>query len=327
MDNSEWHKGLSDVINEWDKNTPRHVVISPDVDGLASASLLNSIKPIKIIGIYTTIELLLLDGHSKEEARNALWLDHDISEPGIRSIGQHLIFLKDSDILSRRDPKSWNPNVNWKQSWENSFKGKTGKKKDKYPYGTVNFLWDLTNRYTIPTPEQTAILAHADGTWFTIDIYRPNAIIWRDLMYKDSAWIEILFNYRNEAAALAVHKKLVQELQSIGYKGVSQAKDARLLPTKLRFLTGQQGLKFYLKSNHQKYVDATGKALKIIGGKMGSTPEMGETAGLYLRGTKIQEYPDRIPDRNLEAFMVEKKIFSHIFGNYNSMKYTIDIDL
>lgn len=327
MGSSEWHKSLSQVIDEWAESTPRHVIISPDVDGLASAALLNTIYPIKIIGIYTTIEILLLDGHSKEDARNALWLDHDISEPGIRCIGQHLIFLKDTDSLSRREPKSWNPNVMWKQSWENSFSGKTGKKKDKYPFGTVNFLWDLTNRYTVPTPEQTAVLAHADGTWFAIDIYRQNASIWRELMYEDSKWIEVLFNYRNEGSALAVHKEFVKELQAIGYKGISQSKDAQNLPEDLKFLTGQQGLKFYLKSNHQKYIDATHQALKVIGEKMGSIPQMGLTAGLYLRGTKIQEYPDRIPNKDLDSFMVEKKVFSHIFGNYNSMKYTIDIEL
>ena len=95
----------------------------------------------------------------------------------------------------------------------------------------------------------------------------------------------------------------------------------------MKFLTGQQGLKFYLKSNHQKYTDATYRALEIIGSKMGSIPEMGQKAGLYLRGKKVQEYPDRIPNSDLDSFMVEKKIFSHIFGNYNSVKYTIDIDL
>ena len=119
----------------------------------------------------------------------------------------------------------------------------------------------------------------------------------------------------------------MHELQAIGYKGISQSRDAQSLPEDLKFLTGQQGLKFYLKSNHQKYVDSTRRALQIIGSKMGSIPEMGLAAGLYLRGSKIQEYPDRIPDSDLESFMIEKKIFSHIFGNYNSMKYTVGIDL
>ena len=327
MDYPEWHNDLSRVIKEWAENTPRYVVISPDVDGLASASLLNGMYPLKIIGIYTTIELLLLDGHTKEDARNALWLDHDVSQPGIRCIGQHLIFLKDTDVLSRRDSKSWNPNVAWKQSWENSFQGKSGKKKDKYPFGTVNFLWDLANRYTVPTPEQTAILAHADGTWFTIDIYKKNAQIWRELMYKDSKWIEILFNYRGESATLNAHKILVHELQGIGYKGISQSKHAQLLPEELKFLTGSQGLKFHLKSNHQRYVDATMEALKIVGLKMDTVPNMGKTPGLYLRGTKIQEYPDRIPNQDLESFMIEKKIFSHVFGLQNSIKYTVDIEV
>jgi hypothetical protein len=46
--------------------------------------------PVKIIGIYTTTHLLLLDDHTKEEAKDALWLDHDISQIGVRCVGQHL---------------------------------------------------------------------------------------------------------------------------------------------------------------------------------------------------------------------------------------------
>ena len=175
MQNVNWHSDLSKVLEEWAKsNKKHHIVISPDVDGLTSAAILNSIFPVKIIGIYTTTHLLLLDDHTKEEAKDALWLDHDISQKGIRSVGQHLVLHKPTDKLPLRDKRSWNPNVWVKQAWSESFAGVGGKKRDKYPYGTAHFLWDLAHRKEVPTPEQIAILAHADGTWFAIACYKAN---------------------------------------------------------------------------------------------------------------------------------------------------------
>ena len=181
MQHLQWHSDLTKVLDDWAKsNKKRHIVISPDVDGLTSAAILNSMYPVKIIGIYTTTHLLLLDDHTKEEAKDALWLDHDISQIGVRCVGQHLVLHRSTDKLPLRDPRSWNPNIWVKQAWTDSFSGVGGKKRDKYPYGTAHFLWDLAHRNETPSPEQVAILAHADGTWFALDCYKANGQIWKD---------------------------------------------------------------------------------------------------------------------------------------------------
>jgi hypothetical protein len=326
MQHIQWHADLKRILDDWAKsNKKRHVVISPDVDGLTSAAILNSMYPIKIIGIYTTTHLLLLDDHTKEEAKDALWLDHDISQIGIRCVGQHLVLLHPTDKLPLRDQRSWNPNVWVKQAWTDSFKGVGGKKRDKYPYGTAHFLWDLAHRNETPSPEQVAILAHADGTWFALDCYKANGQIWRDLMFLDSAWVEKLLNYRSESAAHPLHKKFSDELLKIGYSSSSRATKATMLPPNLKPLVGRQSLMIRITSNYERYLGKITEGLNLIGGHINSTPEIGIKPQILISGKRELLYPNRI--ENLDQLMIDEQIFSHAFTNLRSLSYTVNLHL
>jgi hypothetical protein len=326
MQHLQWHSDLKKVLDDWAKsNKKRHVVISPDVDGLTSAAILNSMYPVKIIGIYTTTHLLLLDDHTKEEAKDALWLDHDISQIGVRCVGQHLVLLKPTDKLPLRDPRSWNPNVWVKQAWTDSFAGVGGKKRDKYPYGTAHFLWDLAHRNETPTPEQVAILAHADGTWFALDCYKANGQIWKDLMFADSVWVEKLLNYRNEHPAHPLHKQFTDELYEIGYSSQSRSSKAQLLPPELKPLVGRQSLTIRITSKPERYLGKITQGLNLIGGHIKSTPEIGSKPQLLMSGKRELLYPNRIDD--LDKLMLDEQIFSHAFTDFRSLSYTVNLHL
>lgn len=107
MTTENWHIELKTILENWLTDTKcNYVVISPDVDGLASAVILNQFHKVRIIGIYTTTHLLLLDKYTTSDARKALWLDHDISQDGIRCVGQHLVKHKNADQLPLRDTRS-----------------------------------------------------------------------------------------------------------------------------------------------------------------------------------------------------------------------------
>ena len=68
------------VIDDWDET---HVITSPDIDGILSYLAIRIARPeARLAGIYTTSHVLLFDGLTREEAREAIWLDHDISQPG-----------------------------------------------------------------------------------------------------------------------------------------------------------------------------------------------------------------------------------------------------
>jgi hypothetical protein len=98
MSSPVWQTDLSSVIDKWASSSKnRAVVISPDVDGLTSAAILNEFYPLTIIGIYTTTHLLMLDDFDSNDAKNALWLDHDVSQKGIKCIGQHLVHQASPD--------------------------------------------------------------------------------------------------------------------------------------------------------------------------------------------------------------------------------------
>ena len=56
----------------------------------------------QIGGVYTTRYLILFDDIDVSEVRNALWLDHDISEEGIQCMGQHLVNHSKEDKLPKR---------------------------------------------------------------------------------------------------------------------------------------------------------------------------------------------------------------------------------
>lgn len=326
MAESEWQEGLRKVLHEWasgpDEN---HVVISPDVDGLTSAAILNQMYPLKIIGIYTTTHLLMLDKFDKKDAKNALWLDHDVSQIGVRCVGQHLVHHKETDKLPLRDPRSWNPNVWVKQSWSKSFSGVGGKKRDKYPYGTTHFLWDLNHRQKEPTPEQTAILAHADGTWFALDCYKANAGIWKDLMFDESIWVKKILNYREEHKSHPLHQKFADQLNDIGYSSQSRSQKAKNLPTELKGLTGRQSLTIRIASNPLRYLQRIKQGLELIGSHIESTPEIGSEANFILSGKRELLYPNRVED--FDALMMEAKIFSHAFTDLRSLSYTTSLQL
>ena len=326
MQHSQWHSDLTKVLDDWAKsNKKRHIVISPDVDGLTSAAILNSMYPVKIIGIYTTTHLLLLDDHTKEEAKDALWLDHDISQIGVRCVGQHLVLHQTTDKLPLRDQRSWNPNVWVKQAWTDSFAGVGGKKRDKYPYGTAHFLWDLAHRNETPSPEQVAILAHADGTWFALDCYKANGQIWKDLMFSDSAWVEKLLNYRNEHPAHPLHKEFTDELFEIGYSSQSRSTKAQLLPPELKPLVGRQSLTIRITSDSARYLGKITQGLNLIGGHMNSTPEIGTEPQLLMSGKRELLYPNRIDD--FDKLMIDEQIFSHAFTDFRSLSYTVNLHL
>lgn len=321
---SEWKAELEFVLEDWSSLTSRKVIISPDVDGLISTVVLNKIYPLEIIGIYTTTHLLMLGDFTTQDAKDALWLDHDVSAPGVRCIGQHLVLHEPENKLPLRHQISWNPN-NWmNQSWKHSFAGISGKKRDKYPYGTAHFLWDLIEKRKVSDVEM-ALLAHADGTWFALDLYKANGTIWKGLMFPDSAWVDTLLTYRDQHQFHGTHNKVVQSLQNMGYSSASRSPRAKLLEPDLKNLVGKQSLTISMKSNSQKYLDRIIEGLKYVSSVFESYPKIESKAGKVISGNRKPYYPNRIEE--FDRFMEDEQIFSHAFTDQRTLSFTTGIKL
>ena len=322
----DWKNLLGAVLNGWEKDGTG-VVISADVDGLMSCALLALKYPVHVVGIYTTTHLILLDGCSAQDAANALWLDHDVSEIGVRCVGQHLVQLHPTDQMPLREPTSFNPNVWASQSWIDSFRGRAGKKRDKYPYGTCHFIAN----YVGVDPGKsigtlTALLAHADGTWRTVVDYEQNAVSWYDLMFEGDVFLKFLREeWHSNPTALECHRATVEELLACGVSAqASRARIAELLPENLKALTGRQGVR-YLPANQATYVEKISKILDYCAKAVGSHPTMGVEPTSTISGVVDSPYPNKI--LNFDDFMVENAIFSHAFTDQRSLKFTTGIKL
>lgn len=323
---TNWISDLNQVFDAW-RSTSAGVVLSADVDGLLSCALVACRFPVHVLGIYTTTHLILLDGATVTDAADAIWLDHDVSEIGVKCIGQHLIHLTPDDRLPLREPLSFNPNAWVRQSWKESFRGRKGKTRDKYPYGTCHFLakalgFEIGSRVS----DVAALFAHADGTWRTVVDYKANAFIWYNLMFEGDEFLQNLRErWSDDTQCLDRHEAVVERLVRAGVsKSPSRAKIAALLPANLRALTGSQSIR-YLPTNHQEYVDRVSSVLSLCASAVGSKPTCGKTPTSIVSGVRETPYPNRIV--SFDDFMIEHKVFSHAFTDLRTLSYTTGIHL
>ena len=153
------------------------IIISPDFDGLLSAAIINKHKPIKISGIYTLSKLIMLDDTDPTES---VWVDHDIRNPKIVSIGCHAVYPE-----IEVNPLSFNPHRIYNKHPDDCFKGVSSKARDKFPFSTSVLLAHAYQWY----PEDiTSIkfLSHADSGHIVFNKYFGNVKAWSDVFYDDN---------------------------------------------------------------------------------------------------------------------------------------------
>ena len=182
-----------------------NIVISPDFDGLLSAAIINKYKPINISGIYTTNRLFMLDDIDPTQA---VWVDHDIRDPRIVSIGCHAVYPE-----VKVNPLSFNPHRLYDQHPDKCFKGKSSNTRDKFPFSTSVLLAHVYEWF----PEDVMsimFLAHADSGYKVYNDYFGNVKAWSDVFYDDN--LKKIKNTNPEP--------IYESLKSAGYKGTAYQK-------------------------------------------------------------------------------------------------------
>jgi len=170
-----------------------------------------------------------------------------------------------------------------------------------------------------------ALLAHADGAWFALHIYRTNGEIWHNKMFPSSRTIEVMRNWAGAHEHHASHQDIVAKLRVSGIKTqVSRSPRAALLEDNLKSLTGNQSVKGRPTANQAQYLQNLLSALTVVAGVVGSSPELDSTPGLLVSGERESHYPNRIESEygSFDAMMVQEKIFSHAFTDQRTLQYT-----
>jgi hypothetical protein len=135
------------------------IIISPDIDGITSARLLEAFNGSVVVGTYDKNVLLLSDGVDPKEC---LFVDCDMNSADFVSIGNHQR-LSSGDNMAL---KSFNPNVHYGVS----------KYTDKYPFATA-FLISFATRVTTSEHIQ-AYMSYADSTYKNLINYSDNMHNW-----------------------------------------------------------------------------------------------------------------------------------------------------
>jgi hypothetical protein len=170
-----------------------------------------------------------------------------------------------------------------------------------------------------------ALLAHSDGAWFALHIYRANGEIWHNKMFSGSKTIEAMRNWADAHEHHKNHQDLVARLRVSGIKTqVSRSPRATLLNEDLRSLTGNQSVKGRPTANQEQYLQNLQSALTVVAGIVGSSPDLDSKPGLFVSGERESHYPNRIEDEygSFDEMMVSEKIFSHAFTDQRTLQYT-----
>jgi len=329
MADEDWMPQFNRALDAWDG---KFIITSPDVDGLLSSTFLCNQTGAKLIGVYTTSHLILFDGHTNADAINAIWVDHDISHPGIICMGQHLVRIQVDDQLPTRHKPNFNPNLIWPVAWENCFNGRQVNKVDKYPFATIHYLM-RGMKVPDPEPHTTAysLLAHADGTWVTSYDYPFNCNQWREWMFKD--WPGVINDLVDQTYAdeqsLRIHLDLLESLLDVGIsKGRSRANVSQDIPSDWASIEGHQGVRFSIRTRHEPWVQKFNGVLAFISNTMSWKANAPQRITKVISGKAQPEYPDRIlRHSNLDEWMEENSVFSHAITFRNTIRFTTNMEL
>lgn len=329
MSDNEWLPKFNEALKSWNKN---FIITSPDVDGLLCAAFMASQFNARLIGVYTTSHLILFDGFTEDAAREALWVDHDISHPEIICMGQHLVRIQVEDQLPTRHKPNFNPNLIWPLAWENCFNGRQVNKVDKYPFATIHYLMRGLEVKDPPKYSKAySLLAHADGTWVTSYDYPYNCKQWREWMFDD--WNGVINDLVNQTYAdektLKIHLELLQSLLKVGIsKGRSRANVSQDIPSDWKSIEGHQGVRFSIRTKHEPWVKKFNAVLDLISSTMGWKINSPQKITRMISGNAQPEYPDRIlKNTNLDNWLIENEVFSHAITFRNTIRYTTGIKL
>ena len=312
-----WEQSLTCAISQWNK---KNIVISPDLDGIISGIILCHIYGSRIIGIYNTCEIIIFDDYTSEEVANALWIDHDIQNENIISIGHHLLQVK-GEKLKKFNPYSFNPNVFFGLDWEQCFKNRTHSTLNKCPYSTVLMLIESLR---IRTPnigtKGYALLLQADGL---IDIsfeYRLNCIKWRNLMFRDNFIVNTLLdNEYMKPQYKWVHGLMIDDLKKLEVLNEHSSKSKTYKTDKSKewnFCKGFQSLK---DKQDPKMLEEIVKYICIQTGWLISSDQLPKKV-TRVHKMKIQTYNPNSIDLTI---LSNKNVFSYAITFRDKLKVTV----
>jgi hypothetical protein len=150
----------------WLKQLNQPMIVGNDLDALLSAQFLQDELGWTVAGFYNYATLY----HDPAvDPRDCVWVDLDIYQPFIGSIGHHILKTSPGDVVPDHQ-LTLNPNL-LRGVDQTDFK-------HKYPLGTIHFLLWLHDRPVRGARACSLLLWLADSAWINAQRYRANVQTW-----------------------------------------------------------------------------------------------------------------------------------------------------
>ncbi len=326
LTSGDWRGAARSTLERWDK---RFIVASNDVDGLLSAAYLASRYGAVLAGFYTTKDLILVDGHSVDDARTALWADLDVDHASVISIGQHLLLHDAHDQMSTRNAYGFNPNVFFRQSCFGSgrpasFQGRADRVRDKYPFGTIHLLLEAHEEDPDPLgPLAVPLLVHADSAWTNVPTYPTNCRLWSETMFDRPSSVvpRWVLRYVRFPSAVRRHRELIERLRPI----TSSASASAVPPSLSREWQGLNG--HQTVPTDGRFIECSAQLLALIEEELGWHVQPPDRVSRVIAGNKRPVDPARIQPGSFDRWLVTNGVFSHAFTSLRRLLYTTDLEL
>ena len=298
-DKLDYQKLLNDYTWLKEKNK---IIISPDVDGFLCGLLVSYYLGWEIVGFYDGSKLLV--DKDVQNWRECVFLDMEIYQKDVRSVGNHLLLYN-----KNKEPSTWrinftqciNPNNLRKFDRLHDFKR-------KYPFGTIHFLICLLEnmgKEVKISKDAIGIILYADGVFKSLMNYPENCVDW--LNWLSAKELEIFKHFRDAKLSNIIHS-----LEEI-----------------FRSLKLPKG-KLQLKKNTSDIQDKMRNFLRQLSKLTGW--EINEDNWKTLNLDKLQEpikierdRKEGISSKKYEKVLSKPNLISFSFPSYDRLEYSIYI--
>lgn len=278
-------------------------IISPDVDGFLCGLLVSYYLRWEIVGFYDGGRVLI--NKDIKDWRECVFLDMEIYQKNIRSIGNHLLLYN-----KNQKPQTWSDNfalcIN-----PNNLRDfdKIHDFRKKYPFGTIHFLVcaleNMGIKVYIPR-NAVGIILFADGVFKNIMNYPENCIDWLE-------WLN------------AKELRIFRYFSSVKFSDVVHNLERVFMD--LHLPRGKLAIKL-INNNVPEFQERILKFLRQLSNWTGWVLEQNKWKNLELNNLyqpiEIKRGREqKINGRKYEKWLKKENIFSFSFPSYNRFEYSI----
>jgi hypothetical protein len=286
----------------------QNMVIGDDLDAIISSCFLHHYLGWEIKGFYVKYNKLFIEKELKNW-EDCIFVDLDIAQNNIKSIGHHILQINSNDSLSNiGHNNSLNPNI---------LRGKTMETfRTKYPLGTIHFLMWIHQKNIPIDNDLKNMLWMPDSSWINGQSHRfkSNVEDWIG-----SLNLKELKNTFSNIDTLSfeniVQKIIYPSIINTGFtQGTGQVSSKNLK------LTGFQ-CQF---TNPDKDKSKLKKIIELICDTFGWDRPLLPNSYVNLTGERTSsQIPAKCFENGLSSFIINKNIFSYVIPNYGKINYTI----